>query len=51
MLNSLMMILGAVWVLVFNYAAASNNELAMNGLWILAFTVFAICIIGGRNGS
>lgn len=51
MLNSLMMILGAVWVLVFNYAAAIGNELAMNGLWILAFTVFVICIVGGRNGS
>lgn len=46
-----MMILGAVWVLVFNYAAASDNELAMIGLWILAFTVFTICIIGDRYGS
>lgn len=51
MLNSLMMILGAVWVLVFNYAAANNNELAMGGLWILALTAFSICIIGGRHGS
>lgn len=49
MLNSLMMILGAVWVLIFNHAVASNNELAVSGIWILAFTVFIICIIADVN--